>query len=61
MNAAHIPCKIRNSTIWVRFVAMPHNIDVKMNPATAKRNRRREPILSDSQPAAGMVTAVARI
>ena len=59
MKAANMPCKIRNSTISSRLIAVPHSIEAMTKPPIAIRNRLREPSRSLSQPVAGSAIAVA--
>ena len=61
MNAPAAPWSARKITISVMFCAMPHSIEAITKPTTEKMNRRREPILSASQPVIGMATATATI
>ena len=59
MNAPPTPWSARNSTISSRFWARPHSIEAPTNSVTEIRKRRREPILSASQPVIGIATAEA--
>ena len=57
INAPITPWIKRKRTISSKFVEAPQAIDARTKPATAIRNKLRDPMQSESQPVMGVATA----
>ena len=56
--APNAPCTMRNTTISVRSVAMPHSTEPRVKPAIAIDSTWRSPKRVASQPASGVAIAL---